>query len=64
MEKRSKVTHTCRGNLKYLVTRTEYQKLTRIAKIGSKICAVNIKAYQVMEVKKIKPNLKLKEESG
>ena len=65
MKRQDKLGHVCRGeNFKFLVTKTEYQKLARMAKIGSKVCPINIKAYQVMEVKRIKPNLKLKEESG
>jgi hypothetical protein len=64
MKRSHKVAHTCRGQLKFLVTRAEYQKLARIAKIGSKVCAVNIEAYQVMEVKKVKPNLRMREGSA
>ena len=61
MEKRSKVPHTCKGRLVFLVSKGEYQKLARIAKIGSKVVPVNIDAYRVMEVKKMQSNLKLKE---
>jgi predicted SprT family Zn-dependent metalloprotease len=65
MKRQDKLGHVCKGsNFKFLVTRTEYQKLARIAKVGSKVCPVNIEAYQVMEVKRIRPNLKLKEDSG
>jgi predicted SprT family Zn-dependent metalloprotease len=63
MKRQDKLGHVCKGeNFRFLVTRTEYQKLARIAKIQSKVYPVNIKAYQVMEVKRIRPNLKLKEE--
>ncbi len=61
MQRRDKIGHTCGGNFRLLVTKTEYRKLARIAKLDSKLMPVNINLYQIMEVKKIEPNLKLKE---
>ena len=65
MKRRDKIAHVCGGNggdFRFLVTKTEYQKLARISKVGSKLMPVNINAYQIMVVEKIKPNLRLKED--
>lgn len=61
MQRREKISHVCKGKFVHLVSKAEYQKLAKIAKIGSKTCAVNIEAYRVMTVTCIKQNLKLKE---
>jgi hypothetical protein len=65
MKKRVKVGHTCRGKFVFLVSKAEYQRLKRIEAIGSETIPVTLGAYQVMEIQKIDPNLKLKaEEKG
>ena len=64
MQRRDKIGHTCGGNFRYLVSKTEYGKLARIAKVESKLVPVNINLYQIMEVRKIEPNLKLKEKGA
>jgi len=61
MTRREKIGHTCNGKFVFLVSRAEFKRLERIAKIGSVTIPVTLGAYQVMEVKKIEPNLKLKE---
>lgn len=61
MEKRDKIGHKCGENFRLLVSKAEYGKLARIAKVNSKIVPININLYQIMEVKRIEPNLKLKE---
>ena len=60
MKRHEKIGHTCGRNFRYLVSKTEYGKLARIAKVGSSIVPININLYQVMEVQKIDQNLKLK----
>lgn len=64
MKKEEKVNHICKGNMKFLVTKTEYGKLARISKIGSKNVPVNINLFQIMEVRKMDQNLKLKGEGA
>jgi predicted SprT family Zn-dependent metalloprotease len=57
-----KVSHVCGGRYVQLVTKAEFGKLARIAKIGAQTVPINMDAYQVMEVRKIAKNLKLKED--
>lgn len=62
MERQVKIGHKCGENFRFLVGKTEYGKLAKIAKLDSKLMPVNINLYQIMEVRKIEPNLKLKQE--
>lgn len=61
MNKREKIGHTCKGKFVFLVSKAEYCKLKRMEKIGSQTIPVALGAYQIMEIKRIDPNLKLKE---
>ena len=64
MKRSEKIGHSCNGKFVFLVSKAEFKRLEKIAKIGSATIPITLGTYQVMEVQKIDPNLKLKEEEG
>jgi hypothetical protein len=63
MKKREKLGHFCGGEFVFLVSKSEYGKLKRMEKIHSQTIPVTLGTYQIMDVKRIEPKLRLKEDA-